>query len=256
MLQKLRYILPAVLAIFSLFAGNTAAQTTLTGRVLSHLGEPLSGCAVFIQKSPLGVLPFSERTFKFDLPAGTYTVRVRHIAYRDTALSVTTSPKKWDTLVIALTPAEYLEDEFVVLADKNRMEKETLEAETINNIPTLNGEVLQTLRILPGVKMNNELTSGYNVRGGSFDENLIYLNGFEIFRPFLLRQGIEENQSLVNQDLVSSLDFYGGAFPAVFGDKMASALKINYGRGAQQGFGQVLWHLHYTDAGCLNTKAV
>lgn len=213
------------------------AQTTLSGRVVTPSGEPLAGCAVFIQKTPHGVITSIDGKFSFDLPAGSYILRVRHIAFRDTSIEVATLPGKSDTLRVVLLPSAFQEEEFVVLGERKGMEKETLEAETISNIPTLNGEVLQTVRILPGVKMNNEMTSGYNVRGGSFDENLIYLNGFEIYRPFLLRQGIEENQSLVNQDLVNSLDFYGGAFPAVFGDKMASALRISYGRNGAPGFG-------------------
>lgn len=216
------------------------AQTTLSGRVVTPTGEPLAGCAVFIQKTPHGLITSTDGKFSFELPPGTHTLRVRHIAFRDTAIDVATLPGKQDTIRIILYPSAFQEEEFVVLGERKGMEKETLEAETISNIPTLNGEVLQTVRILPGVKMNNEMTSGYNVRGGSFDENLIYLNGFEIYRPFLLRQGIEENQSLVNQDLVNSLDFYGGAFPAVFGDKMASALRISYGRSGAHGFGGVV----------------
>lgn len=212
------------------------AQTTLSGRVVTPGGEPLAGCAVFIQKTPLGVITSLDGKFSFELPAGNHVLRVRHISFRDTSIDVATLPGKQDTIRVVLTPSDYQEQEFVVVGERKGMEKETLEAETISNIPTLNGEVLQTVRILPGVKMNNEMTSGYNVRGGSFDENLIYLNGFEIYRPFLLRQGIEENQSLVNQDLVNSLDFFGGAFPAVFGDKMASALKISYGRNGSPGF--------------------
>lgn len=77
-------------------------------------------------------------------------------------------------------------------------------------------------------------------RGGSFDENLIYLNGFENFAARLCSGRGLENQSLVNQDLVKDLSFFGGAFPAVFGDKMASALQINYGRGTGRLFDGIL----------------
>ncbi len=235
-MKYLKYIVLAfVLVSVSLFP-----QVTLSGKVVTPSGEPLHGCAVFIQKTPLGLITSKDGKFSFELNPGSYTLRVRHIAYNDTSLLVQVLPQKNDTILVVLTHAFYQEEEFVVMGERKGMEKETLEAETIANIPTLNGEVLQTVRILPGVKMNNEMTSGYNVRGGSFDENLIYLNGFEIYRPFMLRQGIEENQSLVNQDLVKDLSFFGGAFPAVFGDKMASALQINYGRGTGPSFSGIL----------------
>lgn len=229
-----------ILLVLVLVTVPIFTQVTLSGKVVTPTGEPLPGCAVFIQKTPLGVITSTDGKFSFDLLPGTYTLRARHIAYTDTSIQVEISSKRNDSILVVLSHTSYQEEEFVVVGERKGMEKETLEAETIANIPTLNGEVLQTVRILPGVKMNNEMTSGYNVRGGSFDENLIYLNGFEIYRPFLLRQGIEENQSLVNQDLVKDLSFFGGAFPAVFGDKMASALQINYGRGAGPSFSGIL----------------
>lgn len=95
-------------------------------------------------------------------------------------------------------------------------------------MPTIYSDVLRSVQILSGVTTNSELTSGYNVRGGSFDENLIYLNGYEIYRPFLLRVGVEENQTLINPNMVEKLTFYNGAFPASYGDKMSSALEVNY----------------------------
>jgi outer membrane receptor protein involved in Fe transport len=225
MLSNFKLLLLFIFAVTPIFS-----QVSLTGRVISPTGEPLAGCAVFILKTPLGVITGNDGNFSFDLTQGNYSLRVRHIAFSDTTIQLTLSTSENKPLTIILVPASYLESEVVVYGDKKGMDKETLEAETISSIPTLNGEVLQSIRILPGVKVNNEMTSGYNVRGGSFDENLIYLNGFEIYRPFLLRQGIEENQSLINQDLIKDLNFYGGAFPANFGDKMSSALLINYGK--------------------------
>jgi hypothetical protein len=94
--------------------------------------------------------------------------------------------------------------------------------------------VLRAIKILPGVTSNNELSSAYNVRGGNYDENLIYLNGYQIYRPYLLRIGVEENQSLVNPDLTNSVNFYSGGFPARFGDRMSSVLEVKYG-GDQSG---------------------
>ncbi|MBZ0199713.1 MAG: TonB-dependent receptor, partial [Ignavibacteriaceae bacterium] len=111
--------------------------------------------------------------------------------------------------------------------------KQQIKEKDFDRIPNLFSDVIRSVKILPGVTSNNELTSAYNVRGGNFSENLIYLNGYEIYRPFLLQQGIEESQSIINQDMVGNLVFYNGAFPAEFGDKMSSALEVNYKKGEQ-----------------------
>ncbi|MDR1458873.1 MAG: TonB-dependent receptor [Bacteroidales bacterium] len=84
-----------------------------------------------------------------------------------------------------------------------------------------------------GVFSNNEMSSQYNVRGGSYDENLIYLNGIEIYRPFLIRSGQQEGLSFINPDLVSSVKFSSGGFDPCYGDKMSSVLDVNYRRPTQ-----------------------
>jgi hypothetical protein len=96
-------------------------------------------------------------------------------------------------------------------------------------LPTTGG-VEALLKSLPGVSSNNELSSQYNVRGGNFDENLIYVNDIEIYRPFLVRSGQQEGLSFINPDLVGSLQFSAGGFEAKYGDKLSSVLDINYRR--------------------------
>lgn len=84
------------------------------------------------------------------------------------------------------------------------------------------------LKTLPGVSISNELSTQYNVRGGNFDENLVYVNGIEIYRPFLIRSGQQEGLSFVNSNLVNNLKFSAGGFQAKYGDKMSSVLDIEY----------------------------
>src|SRR5450759_4012687 len=81
---------------------------------------------------------------------------------------------------------------------------------------------------MPGVASNNELSSQYSVRGGNYDENLVYVNDVEIYRPFLVRSGQQEGLSFLNPDLVSSISFSAGGFDAKYGDKMSSVLDIKY----------------------------
>ncbi len=96
------------------------------------------------------------------------------------------------------------------------------------SIPTIKGGVEDLIITQPGVSSSNELSSQYSVRGGNFDENLVYVNGIEIYRPFLIRSGQQEGLSFINSDLVSSIVFSAGGFDAKYGDKMSSVLDIQY----------------------------
>ena len=90
---------------------------------------------------------------------------------------------------------------------------DTLKAKDIQNMPNLFSNVLSSIKILPGVTSNNELSSTYNVRGGNFDENLIYLNGYEIYQPYLIQQGVEQSQSIINENMINSMEFYSWGIP-------------------------------------------
>ena len=95
-------------------------------------------------------------------------------------------------------------------------------------MPTIKGSVEDLIKTQMGVTSRNELSSQYSVRGGNFDENLVYVNGIEIYRPFLIRAGQQEGLSFINSDLVSSVVFSAGGFDAKYGDKMSSVLDIQY----------------------------
>ncbi|SHI79094.1 Outer membrane receptor proteins, mostly Fe transport [Mesonia phycicola] len=106
----------------------------------------------------------------------------------------------------------------------------TISPETIRKIPGANAGVENLLKSLPGVSSNNELSSQYGVRGGNYDENLVYVNEIEVYRPFLIRSGQQEGLSFVNSDMVRKVDFSAGGFQAKYGDKLSSVLDITYRR--------------------------
>jgi len=119
----------------------------------------------------------------------------------------------------------------VVISSKKRKDVQgivALEPQAIRLIPGANAGVENLLKTLPGVSSNNELSTQYSVRGGNYDENLIYVNGIEIYRPFLVRSGQQEGLSFVNPDMVQNVDFSAGGFQAKYGDKLASVLDITY----------------------------
>ena len=106
----------------------------------------------------------------------------------------------------------------------------SIDPETVRRLPGANAGVENLLKTLPGVNSNNELSTQYAVRGGNYDENLVYVNGIEVYRPFLVRSGQQEGLSFVNPDLVRNVHFSAGGFQAKYGDKLSSVLDITYRR--------------------------
>jgi hypothetical protein len=120
-------------------------------------------------------------------------------------------------------------DEVAVISSRRKFGNiEKINIKDIEFIPDASGNFESVLKSLPGVSSSNELSSQYSVRGGNFDENLIYVNGVEVYRPFLIRSGQQEGLSFVNSDMVSDVEFSSGGFNAEFGDKMSSVLNIKY----------------------------
>ena len=105
-----------------------------------------------------------------------------------------------------------------------------LDVRDLDFMPSTTGKIEAIIKSQAGVSSNNELSSQYSVRGGNFDENLVYVNDIEIYRPFLVRSGEQEGLSFINSDMVSSIRFSAGGFDARYGDKMSSALDITYKR--------------------------
>ncbi len=105
-----------------------------------------------------------------------------------------------------------------------------LDAKHATLLPSVGGGIENLVKTLPGVVSNSELSSQYRVRGGNFDENLVYVNGIEIYRPFLVGSGQQEGLSFVNSRLVSNIEFSAGGFSAEYGDKMSSVLDVTYKR--------------------------
>jgi hypothetical protein len=166
--------------------------------------------------------------FKFPLPAGKpFIVRVSHIGYETKNISVNLKNNEIKTLNIILTSKESLIDAVTVTAPE-RGSLVHIDPIVTQAMPGIMGGVEATLMTLPGVRSNNELSSQYSVRGGNIDENLVYVNGIEVYRPFLTRSGNQEGLSFINPSMVSSVQFSSGGFDAKFGDKMSSVLNIKY----------------------------
>ncbi len=133
-----------------------------------------------------------------------------------------------ETITIRLEKGDNVLQEVVITDQRDRREAGLIRPnpKTILNLPSAVTGVESLIKIFVG--SNNELTSQYSVRGGSYDENLIYVNDFEIFRPYLVRSGQQEGLSFINPEMVRNINFYNGGFQAKYGDKMSSVLDIQY----------------------------
>ena len=130
---------------------------------------------------------------------------------------------------IVLNTKENTIDTVEITATKGKIGESTIEAKSVEYFPNPTGDVGTLVKTMgQGVQSNNELSGQYNVRGGNYDENLVYVNDFEIYRPFLISSGQQEGLSFTNIDLTDKLSFSGGGFEAKYGDKMSSVLNINY----------------------------
>ena len=225
------FILSLLIITLSVYAQDI--KSNLLGKVFNSVTkEPLPGCNIIVEDTLKGTASDSEGNYSLNISYGTHRVKFSFVGFQTYTAEVIIKPGKKTILNAELIPEVIPQKEVTVKGEKEKtsITSQKIEAKEFSKIPSLYGDVLRDIQILSGVSTNNELTSGYNVRGGTFDENLIYLNGYEIYRPFLLKQGIEENQSLINPILVEDIIFFNGTFPAHFGDKTASVLEVNYGK--------------------------
>lgn len=212
----------------SLMIAVVQAQT-LSGTILDEKNQPLPGALVKIKSTDVGAI--SDQYGKFFLISTQklpITLTVQYLGYlsKDTLIQTIKDP-----LIIQLSSAEILLDELDIKGEKVQesiTNLEVIDPKSAANLTSVFGDFSKVIASLPGVTANNELSSGYSVRGGNFDENLVYVNDIPIYRPFLSNAGQQEGLSFVNPELVSGIKFYAGGWPAKYGDKLSSNLLINY----------------------------
>lgn len=204
----------------------------LTGIVRDSVGDPVELANVTLLGTQEGTMTSVNGTFDLEVPAGrSYTVVVSCIGFRTFQFAIRLQPGESQERIIALHGDVRSIKEVSVSARQDRASTfHRIDVEELNYMPTTTGKVEAIIKSQAGVSSNNELSSQYSVRGGNFDENLVYVNDIEIYRPFLVRSGQQEGLSFVNSDLVSSVKFSAGGYDARYGDKMSSALDITYKR--------------------------
>ncbi|MRX38284.1 TonB-dependent receptor plug domain-containing protein [Flavobacterium sp. LC2016-23] len=206
-----------------------AQNARVKGIILNNEKQPVAD--VNISSSGSTAQTNADGFFEIEVPSNKKTVLIfTHISLKMMSLSVNLKPNETFVFNPVMSNAqEQMGEVFVSSGNKKRVQGITvIDASTIKKIPGANAGIENILKTLPGVNSNNELSTQYAVRGGNYDENLVYVNEIEVYRPFLIRSGQQEGLSFTNTDLVQNVDFSAGGFQAKFGDKLSSVLDITY----------------------------
>lgn len=209
---------------------------TITGKVVDENEIPIPRVSVVVLGRQSGVTTNDSGRFSIRVSAGRAIALVFSSAgYRTEQRNFYLNDDETDQIIVKLEKGTTTLEEVVVSAPQERRETGLIRMNPKNAllIPSTIGGIESLIKIFVG--SNNELTSQYSVRGGNYDENLIYVNDFEVFRPYLTRQGQQEGLSFINPEMTGRVSFYTGGFQSRYGDKMSSVLDIQYKKPKQFG---------------------
>ncbi len=220
----------ALLLLFSLFSFAQTAR--VKGIVLDENNQPVENVNVSFQKN--STKTGSDGVYILTIPANVRSdLKFTHVSLKVAAIFLKLAPNEdYEFNIILKNNVEQIGEVLITKNNRNkRVEGVTsISPRDVRLLPGANAGVENLLKTLPGVNANNELSTQYAVRGGNFDENLVYVNEIEVYRPFLIRSGQQEGLSFTNTDMVQNIDFSAGGFQAKYGDKLSSVLDITYRR--------------------------
>ena len=204
----------------------------LHGRVTDDEQEPVALCLVRIEGQAASTLAGTDGKYSIRFHTADSVVVVYSMMGFETRRRVLKKPRGRLTLHIVMRPKDSELSEVNVVDTRRQMSStQELNTKDLKRMPSTTGNAVEELvATQAGVSTHNELSSQYNVRGGSFDENCVYINGIEVYRPLLISSGQQEGLSVINSDMVEKVNFSAGGFDAKYGDRMSSVLDITYNR--------------------------
>lgn len=221
-----------LLALLATALGCVAQTFTLRGRVTDGEGNPVEFASVTCPSQGRATVTSLQGQYALRLlTADSVVVKFSMLGYR-TKTRVLRRPKGTQTLQVTLSEQANTLGEVTVAGQRIQSgQTQDISTKPLRSLPSTTGNAVEELiQSQAGVSTHSELSSQYNVRGGSFDENSVYINSVEVYRPFLVRSGQQEGLSVINPDMVERIGFSTGGFEAKYGDKMSSALNITYRR--------------------------
>ncbi len=203
-------------------------MTILKGTVKNKDNRPIE--KVSIKYNNTGTVTDKNGNYLIRIPYKKEIILVfSHLSYKTYTEKYSAKSRNGVRLSVVLTSnTEQLKEIIIKDNNKNAEGLKKIDINVVKNVIGPNAGVENILMTLPGVNNNNELSTQYNVRGGNFDENLVYVNGIEVYRPFLIRSGQQEGLSFINPNMVQNINFSAGGFQAKYGDKLSSVLDITY----------------------------
>lgn len=209
---------------------SLAQQAVVFGTVTSNEEMEFQFVNVAVKGTSAGTTTSRNGHYELKIPAGQDVVLLfSYIGYETDSITVNLKPGERKEVSRVMKQVSTELNSIEVKDQQLRTNTfSRLDPKAMTFIPTINASVEDLIKTLPGVSSRNELSSQYSVRGGNYDENLVFVNDIEIYRPFLVRAGQQEGQSFLNPDLVSGISFSAGGFDAKYGDKMSSVLDIKY----------------------------
>nr|NQU94106.1 TonB-dependent receptor [Bacteroidota bacterium] len=205
---------------------------TVKGKITNERNQPIELVNIAIMGLPGGTVSNRKGLYEIEVPSNKdITLVFSFIGYERKALQLRLEAGEERLFNPTLSESTEMLPDIVIQDERIRNTNlQRINPKEVAVIPSVTGSVESLIKTLPGVSSNNELSSQYSVRGGNFDENLVYVDDIEIYRPFLIRSGQQEGMSFLNSDLTSSILFSAGGFDARYGDKMSSVLDIKYRR--------------------------
>jgi hypothetical protein len=203
-------------------------MTILKGTIKNKEKQPIEN--VSIKYNNVGTTTDKNGNYQIRIPfKEEITLTFSHISHITFSKKYTANSRNIVRLSVVLSSKTEELKEIVIRENKKNIDGfKKIDIAVVKNVIGSNAGVENILMTLPGVNNNNELSTQYNVRGGNFDENLVYVNGIEVYRPFLIRSGQQEGLSFINPNMVQNINFSAGGFQAKYGDKLSSVLDITY----------------------------
>ena len=206
------------------------ARVHLKGRVTDEKQDPIALCQIRVEGQAVGVTASLDGRYNLSFSRSDSVVIVYSMIGYETRRRVLKKPQGNLTLNIVMRERAGEMTEVTVSDARRQMDAmQQLNKEELKRLPSTSGNAVEELvATQAGVSTHNELSSQYNVRGGSFDENCVYINGVEVYRPMLVNSGQQEGLSIINSDMVDKINFSAGGFAAKYADRMSSVLDITY----------------------------
>ena len=220
-----------LLLLFTLISFLEVVAQTINGTITDIENLPLDLVNISVQNKSNGVTSDIYGNFSIQIsPNRSNIILFSFIGYQTEKIRIPMLKNGQNySLNVVLKPSNTILEDIIVKDKKSRKDNlSRIKTKHVQVLPGNNGGIEAILKTLPGVSSANELSSQYSVRGGNFDENLVYVNGIEVYRPFLIHSGQQEGLSFINSDMVGSILFSAGGFAAKYGDKMSSVLDITY----------------------------